>query len=183
MQFYDADFGTWKEMNQSNWSASNNGMATINWGTAFDSSFGRSSALDRLTADDYRQGMINFGYRAPRPGGALMAAARDTFGNAVFQQPLTTLVTAGVQATALVGTAYAGAVYAPAAASAARVGYLATRAATQHAYRSFVSRPLLVAESGNFLNGFFNKDTPLPPMTPAGILGGAAAKIRDDWFP
>lgn len=116
-------------------------------------------------------------------GEALMAAARDTFGNAVFQQPLTTLVTAGVQATALVGTAYAGVVYAPAAASAARVGYLATRGATQHAYRSFVSRPLLVAESGNFLNGFFNKDTPLPPMTPAGILGGAAAKIRDDWFP
>ncbi len=64
------------------------------------------SALDRLTANDHRQGMINSGYRAPRPGEALMAAARETFGNAVFQRPLTSLVTALVQTTALVGISY-----------------------------------------------------------------------------
>jgi hypothetical protein len=133
MQFYDTDSGTWKEMSQGNWAGSNNGIATINWGTAFDSSIGGSSALDRLTANDYQQGRINSSYRALRPFEAIMAAGRETFGNAVFQQPLTTLATTGVHATALVGTAYAGVAAAPnviaGATAAARPIWVATQVA------------------------------------------------------
>jgi hypothetical protein len=43
----------------------------------------------------------------------ILMAAQDTFGNAVFQQPLRTLGTGGFQVTALVGTAYAGVAAAP----------------------------------------------------------------------
>ena len=60
---------------------------------------------------------------AARPDGgahpftAIVDAGRQTFGNAVFQQPLTTLATAGAQATALVGAVYAGVAAAPVIAS------------------------------------------------------------------
>ncbi len=47
------------------------------------------------------------------PFQAIIAAGRETFGNAVFQQPLATLATAGAQATALVGATYATVAAAP----------------------------------------------------------------------
>ncbi len=38
LQFYDGDSGTWKAPTQSNWVASNNGLAPVNFGTAFEPS-------------------------------------------------------------------------------------------------------------------------------------------------
>jgi hypothetical protein len=49
----------------------------------------------------------------PDTRGSIVNAGRETFGNLVFQQPLTTLATAGVQEAALIGTVYAGGAAAP----------------------------------------------------------------------
>ena len=51
----------------------------------------------------------------PDPLKAIVNAGRETFGNAVFQQPLTTLAKAGAASTVLIGTSYAGGAVAPAA--------------------------------------------------------------------
>jgi RHS repeat-associated protein len=66
----------------------------------------RSNLPDRTEAD-IRAGFENSSRGAPDAWGAVHGAMQQTFGNAVFQQPLTTLAAAAFQTTALVGASYA----------------------------------------------------------------------------
>lgn len=118
---------------------------------------------------------------------AIQTAAQDTFGNAVFQQPLRTLATAGVQVTALVGTPYIGITKGPAIVSGtATVARTLGNAATQASARGYqyaMANPYRIFETGNYAIGFLQNDGTLPPPTPMGFLGNLTRSMVDNYPP
>jgi len=89
--------------------------------SAMPSDFWDNRSLEQIAAA-YGAAWDRQHVQRPDDWGAIVNAGRETFGNAVFQQPLTTLVTAGAQATVLAGTTYAGMAVAPSVAAGAIAG-------------------------------------------------------------